>query len=36
MFRDVLLGTIEDFEGLGKNNLISVLLDEVERIIKEE
>ncbi len=36
MFRDVLSGTIEDFEGLGKNDIISVLLDEVERILQEE
>lgn len=36
MFRDVLSGTIEDFEGLSKNDLISVLLDEVERILKEK
>ena len=36
MFRDVLAGTIEDFEGLSKNDLISVLLDEVERILKEK
>ena len=36
MFRDVLAGTIEDFEGLGKNDLIAVLLDEVERILKNE
>ena len=36
MFREVLAGTIEDFEGLGKNDLIAVLLDEVERILKDE
>ena len=36
MFRDVLVGTIEDFEGLGKNDLISVLLDEVERILQNK
>lgn len=34
MFREVLAGTIEDFEGLGKNDIISVLLDEVERILQ--
>lgn len=33
MFRDILAGTIEDYEGLGKNELIAVLLDEVERIL---
>lgn len=36
MFRDVLSGTIEDFEGLGKNDLIAVLLDEVERILQDK
>lgn len=36
MFRDVISGTIEDFEGLGKNDLISVLIDEIERILKEK
>ncbi len=36
MFKDVLAGTIEDFEGLGKNDLISALLDEVERILQEK
>lgn len=34
LFRDVLAGTIEDFEGLGKNDLIAVLLDEVEKILQ--
>lgn len=33
MFRDILSGTIEDYEGLGKNELVAVLLDEVERIL---
>ena len=36
MFRDALSGTIEDFEGLGKNDLIAVLLDEVERILQDK
>ena len=36
MFRDVLSGTIEHLEGLGKNDLISVLLDEVERVLKDK
>lgn len=35
MFKDILSSTIEDFEGLGKNDLISVLLDEVEKIISK-
>lgn len=33
MLRDILAGTIEDFEGLGKNDIVSVLLDQVERIL---
>ena len=34
MFRDILSGTIEDYEGLGRNELIAVLLDEVEKILE--
>lgn len=36
MFKDMLAGTIEDFEGLGKNDLIAVLLGEVERILNSK
>ncbi len=36
MFRDVLEGTINDFDGLSKNDIISVLLDAVERVLNDE
>lgn len=36
MFRDILSGTIDDFDGLSKNDLVAVLLNEVERILNDK